>query len=376
MRAIILVGGEGTRLQPLTHHTPKQLAPVLDRPLLEHLLLHLRAHGIEQITLALTRSASNAAVRAVFGEGSSTDLVPGLDIGYAYEETPLGSGGAIAGAAAGWDEPFLVCNGDIITDLDISAMVEAHRTQGAELSISLHEVEDPSLFGVVALGADSRIEQFVEKPPRELAPSLLINAGTWLFEPTLLAEMDATRFNRVEEELFPALARSGRAIVGYHQPGYWADIGSPEAYLRVNLDLLSGAIPARLPDGWPADGMLAASAHIEDGAEVSAPVLIGRGTTLRDGASVRGPAVIGPGCTIGRAATVTDSVLWNGVTIHDGAHVRNSILASGVTVGAGAVLDDVVVAHGATIPAGERVPAGTRVEPGARYAAPAAATGG
>ncbi len=368
MRAIVLIGGEGTRLRPLTRRTPKQLAPVLNRPLLEHLLLHLRAHGVEAVTLAMTRTPRSEEVRAVFGDGA--DLGLGLD--YVYEEKPLGSGGAIAGAAAGWDEPFLVGNGDIITDLDISAMAEAHRARGAELSISLHEVEDPSPFGVVALEGD-RITRFVEKPPRGSAPSRLINAGTWLFEPSLLAEMDATRFNRVEDELFPALAEEGRAILGFHQRCYWSDVGNPAAYLGVNLDLLRGAIRARLPAGWPADEIMTTGSTVEDGASILAPVLIGPETTVARGALVEGPALIGSGCDVASGAEVSGSVLWDRVTVGEEATVRGSILASGVRIGARAVVEDAVVAHDATVGEGQRLPPGSRLEPGDRYAATAGA---
>ena len=364
VRALILVGGEGTRLRPLTHRTPKQLTPVLNRPLLEHLLLHLRAHGIESVTLAITHTAGGEAIRAAFGDGRGL----GLLIEYAYEETPLGSGGAIAAAAAGWDETFVICNGDIITDLDLSAMIEAHRARGAELSISLHEVDDPSPFGVVALDGEGRITHFVEKPDRSAAPSRLINAGTWLFEPSLLAAMDATRFNRVEKELFPSLATAGGAIYGFHAPCYWSDVGNPDAYLDVNLALLRGAIPARLPAGWPRGDVTTAGATIEEGAAVSLPVLIGAGTVVHRGARVRGPVVTGARCSIGDSATVSASVLWEGVAVHEGATVSDSILADGVTVGPGAVLERAVVAHDATIGDGERLPPGTRVEPGVRYA--------
>ncbi len=364
MRAIVLVGGAGTRLQPLTHRSPKQLAPVLNRPLLEHLLLHLRANGVRSITLAVTRTPGSEAIRAAFDDGGALDL----EIEYAYEEAPLGSGGAIAAAAAGWTEPFLVCNGDIITDLDIAAMVEDHRARGAELSISLHEVEDPSPFGVVALDADGKISRFVEKPSRESAPSRMINAGTWLFEPSLLAELDRTRFNRVEDGLFPALAASGRAIFGFHRRCYWSDVGSPEAYLRVNLDLLRGAIAGRLPAGWPDGGVMSAGASVEEGVATSGPVLIGAGAALRRGARVQGPAVIGARCTIDGDANISGSVLWDDVTVHAGAMVTDSILATGVTVGAEAVLSGAVVAHGATIGRGERLPAGARVEPDAGHA--------
>ena len=361
MRAIILVGGEGTRLRPLTLRTPKQLVPVLNRPLLDHLLLHLKAHDITSITLALTRR--NEAVRAAFGDGSRL----GVAIDYAYEDTPLGSGGAIASVAAGWGETFLVCNGDIVTDLDVTAFIEAHRARQAELSLALYEVDDPSAFGVVVLDADARVTRFVEKPPREEAPSHLINAGFWLFEPLLLAEMDATQFNRVEDALFPTLADAGRAISGYRHDGYWIDVGNPEAYRRVNLDLLRGACRGiAVPES--------SDARISGAASVVPPVLVGAGTVIEAGAILGGPVLTGDRCVIATGAQVSGSVLWDDVSVAEGAVVVDSVLASGVRVGAGASVRGATLGHGAVIPPGTAVAPGTRVGPDEVYATPSTVT--
>ncbi|MDA0256526.1 MAG: NDP-sugar synthase, partial [Chloroflexi bacterium] len=291
MRAIVLVGGEGTRLRPLTWRTPKQLVPILNRPLLEHLLRYLRGHGVKRVTLAMTQRSE--AIRDALGDGSAL----GMALDYAYEDTPLGSGGAIASVARGWrdegaaaDEPFLVLNGDILTDLDLGAMIAAHRARAAELSIGLVHVDDPSPFGVAVLegvatdarlDGPARIARFVEKPPRESAPSHWINAGVWIFNGALLDEMDPNRFHRVENELFPALADGGRALLGVPHEGYWMDVGNPQAYLRANLDLVATSTAS-------SDG-----ATIEAGAEVTGPVLVGAGSVLAVGARVDGPAVIG-----------------------------------------------------------------------------------
>jgi mannose-1-phosphate guanylyltransferase len=359
MRAIVLVGGEGTRLRPLTWRTPKQLVPVLGRPLLEHLLLQLRAHGVTAVTLALTRTRLSAAVRDAFGDGAA--LAVALD--YAYEEQPLGSGGAIASIAGGWNEPVLVCNGDIITDLDVSAFAAAHRARGAAVSIALHEVDDPSGFGVVVLDADERVTRFVEKPPRAQAPSRLVNAGTWLFEPSAIAQLDATRANRVEDELFPRLAATGGAIFGFRGSHYWRDVGNPEALLRVNLELLAGALPARLPADWPASGVLTHDAQVAAGARVTAPALVGAGAAIAGGAQIEGPAVIGAGSIVAAGALVRGSVLWERVHVGAGAQVLDSIVADDAAIGAGARVLGAVVAHGARIAAGARLEPGARVEP-------------
>ena len=358
MRAIVLAGGEGTRMRPLTWRTPKPLVPLLNRPLLDHLLLHLRDHGFDRITLALTHHAE--AILRAFGDGARL----GLALEYAYEDTPLGSGGAIAAIAAGghetgrhdtgWDETFLVCNGDIVSDLDLSAMLAAHRARHAELSISLYEVDDPSPFGVADLDDGGRIRRFVEKPPRELAPSHSVNSGFWLFEPSLLAEMDASRFNRVEDELFPRLCAQGRPVYGFAHAGYWADVGTPAALLRVNLDLARGAVPARLPAVPLMDGVL-----LDDGA------------TIAPDARIEGPVVIGAGSYVAAEATVARSVLWDDVTIGAGATVRGSIIATGAVVGVGAEVIDCVVAHDTAIEPGGRL-AGIAVQ--AATAAPGVAS--
>lgn len=361
MQAIVLVGGQGTRLRPLTWRTAKPLVPVLNRPLLEHLMLHLRDHGIDRVTLAMTEQSE--AIERAFGDGSHLDL----RIDYVYEGEPRGSGGAIAGAAAGWDEPFLVCNGDTITDLDITAMIAAHRERGAELSLSLHEVPDPSQFGVVVLDPTGRITRFVEKPPAAEAPSHLINAGTWLFEPGLLREMDATQFNRVEDTLFPMLAESGRGIFGFHQQGYWMDVGNPDAYLRVTLELANGAIPARRPPDWAQNDLNTAAATVDAAAILDPPVLLGAGTVVEAGAVLRGPLVTGAECSIERGAVIERSILWDGVAVGAGAVVRDSILATDVTIEPGAHLDGAIVAHEAIVLAGSTASAETRVEPGAQY---------
>lgn len=346
MRAIVLVGGEGTRLRPLTWRTPKALVPVLGRPLLEHLLLNLKQHGVDSVILAMTHRSE--AIRSEFGDGERL----GLSIDYAYEDTPLGSGGAIAATASTWrnaeggpwDESFLVVNGDIITDLDITAMLRHHREKSAVLSLSLHEVEDPSPFGVVDIDADTQIHRFVEKPKAEEAPSRLINAGTWIFEPRLIDMLDPTTFNRVEDGLFPSLCAAGEPVFGFHRPAYWGDVGNAEALLRVNLDMVTGLVasPAASPTG-PA-------------------IYIDETSTIEDDAHLEGPVVVGAGCTIRAGATVTRSLLWDGVTVETEADVRDSILATGVTVGTAAQVAESVVAHGAAI-APNTALQGERIEP-------------
>ena len=336
----MLVGGEGTRLQPLTLRTPKQLVPVLGRPLLLHLLEHLRDHGFNEVTLAMTRTTGSAAVFAHF-EG---DAPAGIELSFVFEDTPLGSGGAIANAATGWSEdpdPFLVCNGDLVTDLDLTSLVEFHREREAAVTIALHPVADPTPFGVVALEEDGRITRFVEKPAIDAAPSNLVNAGFWVLDPPVVSRLDATRFSRVEDVLFPALAANHEGLYGMTPVGHWRDVGYPDAYLEANLALLG----------------------TEVGGGVSS--YVGPGTEVASTARVE-HSVLGAGCTIEPSATVTDSVLWDGVRVGRGASVRRSVIASGAIIEGGAYLDGAVVGHGATVPAGLRLTPGARVEPGDR----------
>ena len=328
MRAIILAGGEGTRLRPLTASLPKQLVPILNRPFIEHQLGYLLRFGVTEVTLAVTRNAHSERLRSALGERAY-----GVDLCYAYEDEPLGSGGAIAGAAAGWSEPFLVCNGDIVTDVNLDDLREAHRAARAELTLFLQPVETPSAYGVVALNERSEITSFVEKPPAGTEPSNLVNAGMWLFEAHLLREMTAERANQVERELFPMLASSGRRVLGYQsaRPVYWRDIGTPPTYLDANLDALLGRV----------SGIEAAGSR--DGDVLAMP-----GTKVNPAATVRN-AVLGAESTIDAAALVEGSVLWERVHVGEGAVVRDSVLASDVVVSPGAVVER------QTIGAGERI---------------------
>jgi mannose-1-phosphate guanylyltransferase len=324
MDAIVLAGGEGTRLRPLTEQRPKGLAPILGRPLLGLLLDHLRRHGVERVVLALTRGPASAAIVHALGDdptlgGTLAGGAPGLELRFAFEDTPLGSGGAIANAATllgATSDPVLVCNGDLVSDLDLSAMLAAHRAQRAELTIALCEVAEPSRFGVAALDAAGRITTFVEKPRPGTEPSNLANAGFWLFSDSLIAAMDGQAFNRVEDVLFPDLVKACRAVFGWRHAGYWRDVGTPEAYREAVMDALDRASPQAAASNW-----LDPSARIEASA------------TVRHSA-------IGARSIVGSGATVLDSVLWEDVRVGTEARVARSVLGAGFEVPAGAVIED------------------------------------
>jgi mannose-1-phosphate guanylyltransferase len=358
MRALILAGGKATRLRPLTLTTPKAMTPVLGRPFLEHMLAWLLKHDIRDVTLLLGFLPD--PIRAHFGDGSAF----GMRLDYLVEETPLGSGGAIKQIEQSLNEPFVALNGDIYTDLDLTAMMSAHRRAGAELTISLVSVEDPSAYGVVAIDQSRRITRFVEKPPREEAPSTLINAGIWLFEPAAVRRIAAGRFSMVEQELFPELAASGR-LLGYPDSGYWMDAGTPARYLQLHRDLLTGVTPGPLSlvehSDWPGMSVVVSRNAPRAGgpppvlaptATLAGPVTIGAGTHVGAAARLHGPASLGARVSVGEDAQIDDSVLWDGCRVEAGARVTGSVLATSCVVGAGAQVLDSVLGEGVVVAPG------------------------
>ncbi len=299
MQAVVLVGGFGTRLRPLTNVVPKSMLPVAHVPLIVRLIGQLERGGVDAVTLAL------GFLPEPFVEAFPDGRCGGVALDYAIEPEPLDTGGAIRFAAehAGVDETFVVTNGDVLTDLAVADLVAAHRAAGAEATIHLTPVADPSAFGVAEVDASGRILRFVEKPAPGTAPSNLINAGTYVFEPSVLERIPAGRPVSIEREVFPLVAEAGR-FHAVATDDYWIDAGRPELYLKANLDLVSGR----------RDEVCAA---VEDGAIVDPTA------TVVD-------SVVGRGATIGRAASVTGSVVLPGAQIGDGATVEASIVAGSV----------------------------------------------
>ncbi|OAI43122.1 hypothetical protein AYO38_02815 [bacterium SCGC AG-212-C10] len=332
MDAIVLVGGQGTRLRPLTNSRHKSLVPVCNRPAIEYLFDWLRRSGFERVILALGQA--NEDLAAAYPTGS----LEGIELLIIEERSRLESGGAIRNAVevAGIEGRFAVLNGDVFVDFPFAHALEAHVAQGADLTIALAAVDDPWHFGVAAIDAAHLITGFVEKPPRGEEPSKLVNAGVWIFEPHIVAEIPPGAV-RVEETLFPSLVGRGRPVLGYQFDGPWADIGTPARYLALNRLLI--AEHERDVRG--------------DGCNVAADATVAQ-------------SALGANVTIGDGAVVEGSVLWDGVTIEAGARVVDCVLADGVTVGAGASLEDVVAGSRAQIAAGVSV-RDRSIETDARY---------
>lgn len=359
MNAVILVGGGGTRLRPLTYAVSKPLIPVLNRPLITHLLDNLRRHGVTRAVFAA--AANDKSIEQALGNGSGI----GLELFYSYEDEPLGSGLAVKQAARGFDSTFFVCNGDVITDLDVADMVARHRERGAMVSISLAAVDDPSGYGVVEMDRSDRITRFIEKPPAGEAPSNWANAGTWIFEPEVLDHIPDEKMDRSLEQLvFPSLIAEGYLVLGYPSDAYWMDVGTAERYLALHRELLNGRVPQWLPgdlrQGRPS---ISVESEIWQDAVIDGRVIVGRGCRIGGLTRILGPTVLGDRCVVRDKSTVEGSVVWSEAKIGSEAVVRDSIIGKGCWVGDEAVVEGAILADGAKVKRGVKLGPGARLEP-------------
>jgi mannose-1-phosphate guanylyltransferase len=332
VRAVVLVGGEGTRLRPLTLSVPKQMLPVAEEPMIERVLGELSRHGVDEAVLSL------GYLPDAFARAYPDGVAAGVRLSYAVEPSPLDTAGAIrfAASSTGIDETFVVLNGDVLTDLDIAALVAFHRERRAEGSIGLHPVDDPSSFGVVPTDAVGRVTAFVEKPPPGRAPTNLVNAGAYVLEPTVLDRIAEGRRVSIEREVFPAMAADG-TLFALADSSYWLDTGTPEAFLAAQFDLLEGR---RTGAGPPARGAREVAPGVWtlgsprlDGA-VRAPSLFGDGALVAPGASVV-RSIVGPGCVIGPGARLDGSVVMSAAKVASGATVSDSIVGGRAVLGEG-----------------------------------------
>jgi mannose-1-phosphate guanylyltransferase len=327
MRAIILVGGFGTRLRPLTSHTPKQMLPIVDRPMIERVVAKLAEHGVTEAILSLGYRPD--AFLQAYPDGHCA----GVALHYAVEPEPLDTAGAVRFAAldAAVKERFIVVNGDVLTDLDVSALLSLHEKVGAEGTIALTPVDDPSRYGVVPIDAEGRVEAFIEKPPRDEAPSNWINAGTYVFEPSVIDRIPDGRKVSIERETFPALV-ADRSLYAVQSDAYWVDAGTPETYLQVQLDLVDGvrgneaaiAADARVDGTATVDhSVVMAGAFVASGATIR-DSLVMPGAQIESGASITG-SIVGPNATVGRDASLADlTVLGETAAVAAGEHLSGA----------------------------------------------------
>jgi mannose-1-phosphate guanylyltransferase len=337
--AVLLVGGQGTRLRPLTVRTPKPMLPTAGVPFVHHQLAQLRAVGISHVVLATAYRPED--FRSGLGDGSAL----GMRIDYVHEDEPLGTGGAIRNVAdllgSGADDPVVILNADVLSGHDLAKQIEVHVDADADVTLHLTEVDDPRAFGCVPTDADGRVTAFLEKMPDPVTNR--INAGCYVFRRAVVDAIPAGRRVSVERETFPALVAAGAVVLGHAAQAYWLDVGTPAAYVRGSSDLVRGVLPSGALPGPTGERL------VLDGASLAADALVSGGTTV--GAHV----VVGPG------AVVEGSVLMDGAEVGPGAVVRHCALGKGVRVGSGVVLDGVVVGDGAEIGDGNELAAGARV---------------
>jgi len=342
LEAILLVGGQGTRLRPLTLRTPKPLLPTAGVPFLAHMLAKAQAHGVRRVVFATSYRASMFA--DAFGDGEAF----GLEIVYMTEETPLGTGGAIRNAAEALtcpqDAPVLILNGDILSGHDISAQVDFHRSRGAAVTLHLTEVEDPSRFGCVPTTPDGVVTAFLEKTPNPVTNR--INAGCYVFQRSVIDLIPQGEVVSVERETFPGLIEAGQMVLGYADASYWLDVGTPAAFVQGSTDLVQGRLESPALPGASGESLLLDGAVVSPEAKVTGGTVVGARATVEAGASVRG-SVLADDCVVGCGAVVVDSV------VGAGAHVAP-----------GAVLRGVVVGDGARIGEGNELTSGLRIWPG------------
>ncbi|MEW6553616.1 MAG: NDP-sugar synthase [Actinomycetota bacterium] len=331
MQAVILVGGQGTRLRPLTLTVPKPMLPLMNRPFLEFQINLCLRHGIRDIVLS---TAYKPEVFAdYFGDGSRL----GVKLTCVTEDEPLDTCGAVKNVERHISGTFLVFNGDVLTDLDLTSLIAFHRSKGGKATLYLTRVEDPTAYGLVPLDRQGRITEFLEKPSWDEVVTDLINAGTYVLEPELLQRVPAGERYSFERQLFPGLLEDGIGMYGFPNDAYWMDIGTPAKYLQAHYDILSRMMPFDFRGE-----MVKPSVWAEEGVDISPE------------AAVFGPAVIGPGCRIAPHATVSSNcVLGAGCEIGEGAHLEGAVLHDGCRVGADSVLRRCVLAAGVTV--GEKV---------------------
>jgi mannose-1-phosphate guanylyltransferase len=353
MQALILAGGEGTRLRPLTSTIPKPVVPLVDRPLITYMIEWLRAHGVEDVILACGFMAAD--VRGVIGDGAML----GVRLRYVEEPRPLGTGGALKYAQDLLAERFVMLNGDVLTDIDLSAQLSQHERTGATATLALVEVEDPSAYGLVRCGSDHAVKAFVEKPGPDEADTNLISAGAYVLERDILDEIAPAGTNiSIERDVFPRLV--ARGLYGYEASGYWLDIGTPERYLQGTFDILWRRVRTQLTERLEREGsVLIESPEVE--ATVIAPALVGGDCALAPECTVGPETVLAPSVIVGERARVRRSVVLEGARIGAGSVVTDAIVGPAARIG-----DDCQIGPGAVLGEAAVVGSGNVLEPGAR----------
>ncbi len=334
----MLAGGKGTRLRPLTIHTPKPIVPIFERPFLHYQLdLLKRVPEIDEVILSLNYQPRR--IEEIFGDGSET----GLGVRYVVEPAPLGTGGAVRYAGDRLTEAVVVFNGDVLTQVDLAAVIRLHRERKAKATIVLTPVENPSAYGLVETDADGNVRRFLEKPGPDEITCNTINAGIYVLEPDTFDRIPKDVAWSIERSFFPSLIERGETFVAYTDPGYWIDIGTPEKYTQVHRDIMDARYLAAPFAGGAAQVWVSPQARVEDGAVLEGPCFVDEGSVVKSGARIGAYSVIGRQCHIEERAVVERSIVWANTRISQEAVVRGAILGRHCHIGRNATVDAAVL---------------------------------
>ena len=339
MKAVVMAGGEGTRLRPLTSNQPKPMVPVVGKPCMEHILELLREHGLNDVIV--TVAFLPQAIRSYFGQGETL----GMQVGYSVEESPLGTAGSVRLAAKQLDETFLVISGDALCDVDLSALIAFHRERGAAVTIGLKAVDNPLEFGIVVTDEEGRIERFLEKPSWSQVFSDTINTGIYVLEPEVLRHVPTDRPYDFSKELFPYLLEMGRPLYGYVMDGYWQDIGNLDQFRQANFDALEENVRLNIP-----------------GIRIRGNVWLGEGVDIADLEQIEGPAYIGNYCRVAPGATVgSHSVLSNSVTLRERTRTTRSVIDASTHIGRSSLIEGAILGRSCDIRGHVRIHEGVAI---------------
>jgi NDP-sugar pyrophosphorylase family protein len=335
MKAILLAGGKGTRLRPLTIHTPKPIVPIFDRPFLHYQLDLLRqVPEIDEVVLSLNYQPRR--IEEIFGDGGDS----GLTIRYVVEPAPLGTAGAVRYAGESLHESVVVFNGDVLTQVDLAAVIALHRERRAKATIVLTPVENPSAYGLVETDARGNIQRFLEKPKPDEITCDTINAGIYVLEPDTFDRIPKDTPWSIERSFFPSLIERHETFVAYVYRGYWIDIGTPEKYMQVHRDIMDGRYHAAPFAGEQAKIWVAPGARVEPGAAVEGPCFIDDGAIVKTGARIGPYSVVGRQCHVEEHAVVEQAIVWADTRVSQDAIVRRSIVGRHCHIGRNAIVED------------------------------------
>jgi mannose-1-phosphate guanylyltransferase len=356
MQALILVGGEATRLRPLTCHMPKAMVPVMNIPFLEHVIVYLGGHGIDDIVLA--QGHLPKVMDDYFQDGSKLNA----KLTYSLETKPMNTAGAVKNAEQHLTERFFVLNGDIFTDLDLTAMLKFHIQNKAKVTIALTPVKDPTAYGIVETTAEGRVKRFLEKPTRDQITTNMINAGVYILENEILESIPANTNYSFERQLFPDLLQRGEAVYAFASHSYWIDIGKPDTYMQTHLDLMQGK-----SRGYPVKNQneirFGRDCQIDPSVKMEGPIVIGDNCTVGARAKLIGPVVIGPACGVEEDTVIEGSIIWPNTVCASKAIIKGSLIANNCLLGAECLVENSVIGDHIKLTSRTKLGAGSRLWP-------------